>query len=62
MSDKRLHVITRYFYPVAAGIETNILETYSILASRGWDITIHTSKDIAWAQTKAWMRSCVASK
>src|SRR3989304_5248133 len=46
MSDKRLHVITRYFYPVAAGIETNILETYSILASRGWDITIHTSKDI----------------
>lgn len=42
---KSIDVIVKYFYPVAAGIETNILETYSILAKKGWDITIHTSKD-----------------
>jgi glycosyltransferase involved in cell wall biosynthesis len=40
-----LHAVVKYFYPVAAGIETNMLETYSVLAKRGWDITIHTSKD-----------------
>lgn len=44
MARKRVHVITKYFYPVAAGIETNILETYSVLA-RKWDITVHTTKD-----------------
>lgn len=37
-------MITKYFYPVAAGIETNILETYACL-SKDWDITIHTSSD-----------------
>lgn len=42
---KSIDIIVKYFYPVAAGIETNILETYSILAKKGWDITIHTSKD-----------------
>lgn len=42
---KHLDVITRYFYPVAAGIETNILETYSVLADMGWDVVIHTSRD-----------------
>ncbi len=42
---KRLHIVVKYFYPVAAGIETNILETYSILAKRGWRIQIHTSRD-----------------
>lgn len=44
MHKPRVHVITKYFYPVAAGIETNILETYSKLANI-WDITIHTSAD-----------------
>jgi glycosyltransferase involved in cell wall biosynthesis len=44
-SRKHIDVVVKYFYPVAAGIETNILETYSILASMGWDITIHTSRD-----------------
>src|SRR5947208_3160051 len=43
MRKKQLHVILKYFYPVAAGIETNTLETYSVLAEKGWDITIHTS-------------------
>lgn len=45
MLKKQIHVITKYFYPVAAGIETNILETYSVLASKGWDVVIHTSND-----------------
>lgn len=44
MKNPIIHVITKYFYPVAAGIETNILETYSKLASK-WDITIHASAD-----------------
>ncbi len=44
-TNKTIHIIVKYFYPVAAGIETNILETYSELAKEGWDITIHTSKD-----------------
>jgi len=42
---KSIHIIVKYFYPVAAGIEANILETYSVLVKNGWDITIHTSKD-----------------
>jgi glycosyltransferase involved in cell wall biosynthesis len=42
----RVEVITKYFYPVTAGIETNIKETYKFLAEKGWNITIHTSKDI----------------
>jgi glycosyltransferase involved in cell wall biosynthesis len=42
---KRVDVILKYFYPVAAGIETNTLETYSVMAKNGWDVTIHTSKD-----------------
>lgn len=42
---KKIDVIVKYFYPIAAGIETNVLETYSILAMKGWDVTIHTSRD-----------------
>lgn len=40
---KKIHVITKYFYPVVAGIELNIHETYARLAKMGWDVTIHTS-------------------
>lgn len=40
-----LDVVAKYFLPVVAGIEVNILETYSVLAQKGWDVTIHTSKD-----------------
>ncbi len=43
---KHIDVVVRYFYPVAAGIETNILETYTVLTELGWDITIHTSADV----------------
>lgn len=42
----KIHVITKYFLPVIAGIEVNILETYSVLVKNGWDVTIHTSKDV----------------
>lgn len=42
---KRIHIVVKYFYPVAAGIETNILETYSVLAKKGWRILLHTSRD-----------------
>lgn len=42
---KIVHVIEKYFYPVTAGIEVNMAETYSKLAEKGWDITMHTSKD-----------------
>ncbi len=45
MKKKKVAVLTKYFYPVAAGIETNTLETYSVMAKNGWDVTIHTSKD-----------------
>jgi glycosyltransferase involved in cell wall biosynthesis len=41
----QINVIVKYFYPVAAGIETNIMETYSVLAKQGWKVTIHTSMD-----------------
>jgi glycosyltransferase involved in cell wall biosynthesis len=40
-----IHAIVKYFYPIAAGIETNMLETYSKIAASGVDVTIHTSKD-----------------
>lgn len=43
---KNVAVVEKYFYPVAAGIETNILETYSVLVRDfGWNVSIHTSKD-----------------
>lgn len=40
-----IDIIVKYFHPVTAGIETNIGETYSVLAKKGWNVTIHTSKD-----------------
>jgi len=41
--ERKIDVVVKYFYPVAAGIETNILETYSVLVQKGWDVTVHTS-------------------
>jgi glycosyltransferase involved in cell wall biosynthesis len=41
--EKCLAVITKYFYPVVAGIETNIMETYGILAQKNEaHVTVHT--------------------
>jgi glycosyltransferase involved in cell wall biosynthesis len=42
---KHIDIVVKYFFPVAAGIETNVMETYRFLVANGWDITIHTSKD-----------------
>lgn len=40
----KIDVINRYFLPVAAGIETCLMETYPRLKKKGWDVTIHTSQ------------------
>ena len=40
---KKVDAIVKYFYPVPAGIETNMLETYGDITHKGWDVTIHTS-------------------
>ncbi len=42
---KVVQVIEKYFFPVTAGIEVNMHETYKVLAREGWDVTFHTSKD-----------------
>ena len=45
-SSKKVDVIVKYFYPVAGGIENNIMQTYTTLQNTfGWDVTIHTSRD-----------------
>jgi len=45
MSKLKIHAIIKYFYPVTAGIEVNMMETYSYIAKAGNKVTIHTSKD-----------------
>lgn len=45
MKKKTIHAVVKYFYPVAAGIETNMLETYSVLVKSGWRVIVHTSKN-----------------
>jgi glycosyltransferase involved in cell wall biosynthesis len=44
----KLHVdvITKFFIPVAGGIEQNIAKTYKVMQKDlGWDVTIHTLAD-----------------
>lgn len=41
--EQRLDVVVKFFHPVVAGIETNILNIYSYLAREGWEVVIHTS-------------------
>jgi glycosyltransferase involved in cell wall biosynthesis len=44
MNRKRVDVVTKYFFPVSAGIEQNILQTYKVLQrDHGWEVTVHTS-------------------
>ncbi|OGD10444.1 hypothetical protein A2397_02430 [Candidatus Amesbacteria bacterium RIFOXYB1_FULL_44_23] len=43
---KKIDIVVKYFIPVVAGIEVNILETYRVLVEQGWDVTVHTSKDV----------------
>lgn len=43
---RHVDVVTKYFYPIAGGIENNIMQTYVTLQDTfGWDVTIHTSRD-----------------
>ncbi len=42
----KIDVVVKYFYPIAAGIEVNTMETYSVLARSGWDVTFHVSNDL----------------
>lgn len=42
---KRVAVVVRYFWPVSGGTEMNIMETYSVLAQKNWEIEVHTSRD-----------------
>ncbi|MEK7517663.1 MAG: glycosyltransferase family 4 protein [Patescibacteria group bacterium] len=45
MRKLRVHVINKYFYPVTAGIETNLMEVYGRFAKKGHKITMHTSRN-----------------
>ena len=45
MTEKKLQVISTYFYPVTAGSEINLLNSCSNLVRRGWEVTIYTTKD-----------------
>ncbi len=45
MKQKRIDIIVKYFFPVTAGIEVNIAETYSRLVKKGWKVVLHTSRD-----------------
>lgn len=42
---KVIDIVCTHFYPVAAGTEVNIMETYSELVKNGWQVTVHTSRD-----------------
>lgn len=44
MRNLRIHVVNKYFFPVTAGIETNLMEVYSKFAKSGHHITMHASR------------------
>ena len=41
----KIDVVTKYFYPVAGGIEVNTHRVYKTLAKSGWKVTVHTSRN-----------------
>ncbi|MGI5841166.1 MAG: glycosyltransferase family 4 protein [Patescibacteria group bacterium] len=41
----KVDVVTKYFCPVTAGIETNIRETYCHFIEENWSLTVHTSQN-----------------
>lgn len=45
MKKLNIHVINKYFYPVTAGIETNLTEVYGRLARKGHTVTMHTTRN-----------------
>lgn len=43
MKSNHIHVISKYFIPVTAGIEVNILNTYKFLVNQhDWQVTVHS--------------------
>ncbi len=46
MNKKRLDVVVKYFFPLAAGIEVNVMNVYSYFARNGWDVYVHTTTDM----------------
>ncbi|QQR77292.1 MAG: glycosyltransferase [Candidatus Moraniibacteriota bacterium] len=45
MRSKHVDVVEKYCYPVAAGIEVNTVETYSVFVKNDWSVTMHASND-----------------
>ena len=45
-SKKQIDIVMKYFYPVTAGIEITVMETFSRLVKAGWKVRVHTSRDI----------------
>ena len=45
MKKIRIHVVNRYFYPVTAGIETNLMEVYGRFVERGHEVIVHVSRN-----------------
>lgn len=56
---KTVHVVTKYFFPVTAGIEVNIAETYSRLVKRGWKVVLHTSRDTYLERDVLWEKETI---
>lgn len=46
IENKEIQGLSTYFYPVVAGLEISVLETYSRLAKKGWDISMHVTDDL----------------
>ena len=45
MKKRHIDIVVKYFYPVAAGIEMNILQTHKYFLKKGWSVTVHTTRD-----------------
>lgn len=43
--NQKINIVAKYFYPVAGGMEVNMLETYSNFVKWGWKICVYTSKN-----------------
>lgn len=42
----KIDVIVKFFFPLKAGIETNVANVYGYLVENGWSVNLHTSKDM----------------
>src|SRR3989344_3698753 len=39
-------VVVKFFYPLWAGIEVNVANVYGFMAQKGWQVNLHTTKDL----------------